>query len=100
MAIRHASWRVFLPAILLFTLAIVPPLASLSLWLCGVIRDETDLNFEIRWRFLVNLPCIMLGFPALQGGLFAFFFPKNSADSQLLKSPQLIKRRDAGFEMG
>jgi hypothetical protein len=48
MAIRYASWRVFLPAILLFTLAIVPPLASLSLWLCGVIRDEIDLNFEIR----------------------------------------------------
>jgi hypothetical protein len=48
MAIRQVSWRVFVPAILLFTLAIVPPAASLSLWLCGAIRGDTDLSFEIR----------------------------------------------------
>jgi len=62
MAIRHASWRVFLPAILLITLGIVPPQVSLSLWLCGAIRDDTDLNFEVRWHFLVSLPWPSNGF--------------------------------------
>jgi len=80
MAVRHASWRVFLPAIVLFTLAIVPPLVSLSLWLCGAIRDDADMNFEVRWRFLVTLPCVMLGVPALLGGVFAFFFSSSRAD--------------------
>jgi hypothetical protein len=80
MAVRHASWRVFLPAVVLFTLAVVPPLVSLSLWLCGAIRDDVDLNFEMRWGFLVSLPCVMLGAPVLLGGLFAFFFPKSRAD--------------------
>jgi len=79
MAIRHASWRVFLPAILLFTLAIVPPLASLSLWLCGVIRDEIGLNFEIRCA-LSRESCIMLGFPALQAGY---------SPSSFLRTPQI-----------
>ena len=80
MAVRRASWRVFLPAMFLFTLAIVPPLVSLSLWLCGAIGDVADMNFEERWRFLVSLPCLMLGLAALLGGVFAFFFPSSRAD--------------------
>jgi hypothetical protein len=78
--VRHASWRVFLPAIVLFTLAVVPLLVSLSLWLCGAIRDDTDMNFEARWRFFVSLPCVILGLPALLGGLVAFCFPRIRAD--------------------
>ena len=80
MAVRHASWRVFLPAIILLTLAIVPPLVSLSLWLCGAIRDDTDMNFEGHWRRLVSFPSVILGVPALLGGLFAFFFPSIQED--------------------
>jgi hypothetical protein len=80
MAARHASWRVFLPAIVLITFAVLPPVLSFSLWLCGVIRDDTDIHFEARWISLVTFPCIMAGVPALLGGLFAFFLPLGPAD--------------------
>ena len=72
MRFQHGSWRVFLPAVLLFGLAIVPPLVSLSLFLTGVIRDPADIRFQQYWLYLVTLPCGMVGTLALIGGIIAF----------------------------
>jgi len=63
---------VFIPAALLFGLAFVPPLISLSLQLIGAIRDTADISVRGRWYFLVTLPCAMAGTFALLGGIIAF----------------------------
>jgi hypothetical protein len=61
--LRHGSWRVFRPALILLGLAVIPQMLSLSLDLAGVIDNYYTGQFQswrwyvVTWPFGVDLQC-------------------------------------------
>jgi hypothetical protein len=61
--LRHGSWRVFRPALILLGLAVIPQMLSLSLDLAGVIDNYYTGQFQswrwyvVTWPFDVDLQC-------------------------------------------